>query len=223
MRRAFWAFVVTVGVLATAHRVSAQPLGDLRIYLARHGESASNVAGTVSGWTDSPLTAKGRSQAQDLARQLRTVPLDAIYASSLSRSRQTAETVAAGRLRVSVLPGLRERNWGAFTGKPAADSEYRRRRVLDDDEMDGGESRAMFFARVSAAIADIRRAHPRGAVLIVGHGATNQQVLRALLGLTADQAESINQANDEVYAVDLGEGHAPLLWKHVGIGNLGEL
>ena len=89
--------------------------------------------------------------------------------------------------------------------------------------MDGGETRAAFFARVSDVVAEIRRTHPRGAVLIVGHGATNQQVLRALLGLTAEQAEAINQANDEVYAVDLGAGHAPLLWKHVGPGNLGEL
>ena len=162
MRRLCLALVVLL--VATAQHVSTQPAGDLRIYIARHGESVTNVSGTVSGWTDVALTAKGREQARALAQQFRRVPLEAIYASSLSRSRLTAETVAAGRMRVTVLPDLRERNWGAFTGKPANDPEYRRRRVLEDDAMDGGETRAAFFARVSDVVAEIRRTHPRGAV-----------------------------------------------------------
>jgi broad specificity phosphatase PhoE len=194
----------------------------LRIYLARHGESEANLAGVSTGWTDSPLTARGRQQARELAEILKGIPLDAVYSSTLSRSRETAETAAGGR-RVQQLIGLRERNWGGFTGKPANDPEYLRRRAIEDDALDGGESRTMFYERVRDSVAEIRRQHPTGTVLVVAHAGTNQQILRSLLGLTADQAETIAQSNDEVYALDFLEGRPPLLWKLIRSRNLGDL
>jgi probable phosphoglycerate mutase len=194
----------------------------LRIYVARHGESTSNVAGVTTGWTDAPLTARGRRQARDLAASLRGTAFDAIYSSTSSRSRDTAQTVANGR-RVQALPALRERNWGRFTGRPGNDPEFLRRRAADNDDLDGGETRQAFYERVRGAVAEVRRQHPAGTVLIVAHGATNQQVLRALLGLTADQAEMVIQGNDEVYAVDFFPGRMPLLWKMIRAANLGDL
>ncbi|MEQ1760765.1 MAG: histidine phosphatase family protein [Vicinamibacterales bacterium] len=185
----------------------------LRIYVARHGESESNVAGTLTGWTDSRLTARGRQQAKELAAVLEGVRLNAIYSSTLSRSRDTATVVDGRARRVQALDGLRERNWGRYTGGAPGAPEFLRRRALDDDSLDGGESRAAFYQRVRASVTDIRRQNPVGNVLIVGHGATNQQVLRVLLDLTAEQAETIAQANDEIYALDFVEGRPPLLWK----------
>jgi len=86
---------------------------DLRIYLARHGQSEANAAHIVEGWTDTPLSANGRQQAHDLSEALQGVHLDATYSSTLSRSRDTAVIVAARR-RVESLPELRERNSGRF-------------------------------------------------------------------------------------------------------------
>jgi broad specificity phosphatase PhoE len=121
------------------------------------------------------------------------------------------------------MDGLRERNWGPFTGRPTTDPEYLRRRGLENDAMDGGESRETFYERVRTSMAEVRRQHPVGSVLVVGHGGTNQQILRVLLELGGDQAEMITQANDEVYALDVREGRPPLLWKLIRSKNLGDL
>jgi broad specificity phosphatase PhoE len=198
-----------------------RPATTLRIYLARHGESEGNVAGIATGWNDVRLTARGREQARELAEVVRGIRLDGVYASTLARSRDTAEIVASGRVRA--LAGLRERNWGRFAGGPSNDPEFLRRRTIADDAMDGGESASMFYDRVRETINEIRREHPSGAVLIVGHGATNQQIIRSLLTLTGAQAGTIVQANDEVYAIDLIAGRQPLLWKLIRTRTLGEL
>src|SRR5256885_9383277 len=67
------------------------------LYFVRHGESEANAAQVFAGQTDSPLTAKGREQAKVVARALRPVPFDRIVASTLSRTKDTAEQSAAGR------------------------------------------------------------------------------------------------------------------------------
>jgi broad specificity phosphatase PhoE len=218
--------VLLLALLLSSPAMLAQrppaPDEGVRIYVARHGESEANVAGVASGWSDVALTARGRQQARELADTMRGIPLDAIYSSTLSRSRETAETAAAGRA-VQALPGLRERNWGAFTMKPNTDPEYVRRRGIPGDSLDGGESAEQFYERVRGAVDEIRRQRSVGAILIVGHSATNTQILRALLDLTAAQVERVTQDNDEVYAVDLLPGRAPLLWKLIRNRTLNEL
>src|SRR5882762_9486073 len=87
----------------------AQAAGTLRLYIARHGETDWNLAHRLQGWTDRPLDDTGRRQAMELAESLKGVRLDAIYSSTLSRSRDTAQAVASGSLTVKSLPGLRER------------------------------------------------------------------------------------------------------------------
>jgi broad specificity phosphatase PhoE len=200
---------------------TAPPSSTLRIYLARHGESEGNLAGIATGWTDVRLTARGREQARELAEVLRGTRLDGVYASTLARSRDTAEIVSSGGVRA--LDGLRERHWGRFAGRPASDPEFIRRRAAEGDTMDGGESPDMFYERVRATVDEIRRQHSSGAILIVGHGATNQQIIRSLLTLTPAQAATIVQANDEVYAIELVAGRPPLLWKLIRPRTLGEL
>ena len=48
-------------------------------------------------------------------------------------------------------------------------------------------------------------------------------ILRALMKLSAEQAIGINQANDELYLIEIGPGERPLLWKMITEGNLKDL
>lgn len=201
----------------------AQAGGTLRLYVARHGQTDWNLAHRLQGWTDRPLDDTGRKQAIDLAETLRGVHLDAIYSSTLSRSRDTAQAVAGSSMMVKSLPGLRERNYGRFQGGSDTDPDYLKRVNAWDDAMDGGETLNQLLARVRESVEMIRREHPSGNVLIVAHRITNQMILRALLDLTPEQAVKIEQGNDEVYLVEFDPGAKPRLWKLVRGGNLGDL
>jgi broad specificity phosphatase PhoE len=87
---------------------------DVKIYVARHGQDIDNANGILNGHRDEPLTAMGRQQAKDVARNMleagfrfspsssSTTPssslsfttLSAIYSSPLRRARETAEIFA---------------------------------------------------------------------------------------------------------------------------------
>ena len=211
------------------HPVSAQSTGTLRIYLARHGETDWNAERRLQGTTDTPLNSKGRQQAAKLAERLKGIHLDAVYSSTLSRSRETAEIVRGG-VPLKSLAGLNERRiMGSSRGKrwigsdPVTEQEWRQRRRDPEDELDGGESLNQFYERVRTALGAIRSQHNSGAILIVGHSLTNQMILRALFGLTLQKATSIRQSNDELYLIELDAGNPPRLWKLITETNLGDL
>ena len=213
---------------ASESGVSGQAPATLRIYLARHGQTDWNVERRLQGSTDTPLNATGRQQAAQLAETLRGIRLDAVYSSTLSRSRETAE-IAHGSVPLTSLAGLAERRMGKFEGRrvdasdPATAAEYERRSVDPDDALDGGESLNQFFERVRTTINAIKGQHNAGSILIVGHGGTNRMILRALLALTAERANAIEQANDELYLIEIDAATAPRLWKLITDANFKDL
>lgn len=142
-----------------------------RFYFLRHGQTASNAAGTIGGATDLPLTAAGLAQADAAAEVLRGVPIGSIWCSPLLRARQTAGPVARMTgLTPILLPDLAERNWGVWEGQP-------RSVLVRDATPDGGESPHTFRARIRRGFAAITGPDP---VLIVGHSGTARE-LHALL------------------------------------------
>jgi broad specificity phosphatase PhoE len=64
-----------------------------RLLLVRHGETDWNAEGRLQGQTDRPLNDFGRRQARQLAEQLESEELEAIYSSDLARARETAKIV----------------------------------------------------------------------------------------------------------------------------------
>jgi 2,3-bisphosphoglycerate-dependent phosphoglycerate mutase len=205
-------------ILALGHPATGQSPAILRIYLARHGQTDWNAEHRLQGSTDTQLNGTGREQAVKLAERLRGVRLDAVYSSMLDRSRETAEIVR-GSVRLEILAGLNERRLGKFEGRradasdPVTESDYERRSQDPDDTLDGGESLTQFFERVRATVIGLRTQHPSGAILIVGHGGTNQMIVRTLLGLSADEAHWFEQANDELYLIELDSAQPVRLWK----------
>jgi probable phosphoglycerate mutase len=229
-RRIVLAVIVSLVPLAAAGqqagsddvRRSATGTGTLRIYLARHGETASNAERRVVGQLDEPLNQRGRQQAAALRDLLGGVPLDAIYSSPLSRSLDTAALVA-GERTVRVLDGLKERNQGSFQGLLADSAADFASRMRDPrDALGGGETTYQLAERVGTALGSIRRAHPAGAVLIVGHFLTNQMLMARLLNLPLERAMQINQGNDEVYLFELSGEHRRTL-KLLRPSQLGDL
>jgi probable phosphoglycerate mutase len=82
----------------------------MRLLLIRHGQTAANVRGELDTAAPGPgLTARGRAQAESVPSALLDVHPDAIFASTLIRTQQTAAPLArALDLPVAVLPGVHE-------------------------------------------------------------------------------------------------------------------
>ena len=137
------------------------------LLLARHGETDWNRELRVQGTSDTALNELGRSQAAELARQLEGAGIDVIYASDLSRARETAEIVAAvtGHA-VQLDPALRERDFGSWEGLTRGEIDAR----FADHEQHDGETYEEVRARVLAAANRIVAEHPGETVLVVSHG-----------------------------------------------------
>ena len=205
MTRCVMASICAAALVGAAPRSGADE--PLRLYLARHGQTDWNLAGRLQGSADIPLNTTGRAQAAMLGQALADVPLDAVYSS------ETAEIVH-GSVALTPLAGLNERRPGAFEGLPIS-PEYERRSRDPQDRLDGGESRSQFFARVRTTLEGILAHHRSGSILIVGHGGTNQMIVRALFGLSDDQAAAFQQANDELYLCEVVAGKPTRFWKLV--------
>ena len=209
-------------LLGASHAVSGQSPSVLRIYLARHGQTDWNADHRLQGATDTVLNGAGREQAAKLAERLRGLKMDAVYSSTLRRSQETANTIR-GSVPLEALAGLNERRLGMFEGRrvdatdPVTAREYARRSQEPDDTLDGGESLTQFFDRVRATVMAIRTGRASGTILIVGHGGTNQMIVRTLLDLSTQQAQSFEQANDDLYLIELGRGSPARLWKLIDL------
>ena len=154
----------------------------MNLILARHGESEWMVRGDEAGF-NSPLTDVGRQQARLLGRWLAANQegIDAIYASTLIRARDTAEIVAAElAMPVNFDHDLRE--FVVFYWDD--DGDYVPPYINDHAAPPAylAESYLPFKARVQGATRRIIEAHPEGTVLIVAHGGTVGTIVRCLLG-----------------------------------------
>ena len=120
MPRLLCLVVSAVLTVALAPPAAAQPDGVMTVTLVRHGESEANVAGIVATAVPGPpLTALGEQQAK-AAGVLHSDPVpDAVFASPLLRTRQTAQYLAddVGE-PVQIQDGLREVEGGVFEGLP---------------------------------------------------------------------------------------------------------
>lgn len=161
--------------------------GSTRMLAIRHGETAWNREARIQGQLDIPLNATGQAQAQRLALALVGEGIDVLYASDLSRARQTAAALAAQTgLELRLDAELRERSFGVFEGHswpeiaarwPAQSEAWRRRDA--DFGAPGGEVLQDFYSRSVAAFERIARAHPGQTVAVVTHGGVLDCLYRA--------------------------------------------
>ncbi|MFT3977521.1 MAG: 2,3-bisphosphoglycerate-dependent phosphoglycerate mutase [Sphingomonas bacterium] len=104
------------------------PHGIANLVVMRHGESVTNAANIFTGWSDPPLSPRGRAEATLVADRLRKVGLTPtrIFCSPLIR---VTETVAILRDMLDApdvpsmpLTALKERDYGALTGRNKDDA-----------------------------------------------------------------------------------------------------
>ncbi|BBX87802.1 histidine phosphatase family protein [Mycolicibacterium aubagnense] len=93
---------------------------NMTITFIRHGQSYGNTSGNIDTQVPGPvLTPDGQQQAKDIAAKLGDRNFDAIYASTMVRTQQTATPLSQYLgLPIQVLPGLQEIEAGKYEGTP---------------------------------------------------------------------------------------------------------
>jgi alpha-ribazole phosphatase/probable phosphoglycerate mutase len=179
------------------------------IYLIRHGETEDAEEKRYKGTIDVPLSEKGASQMQQVARHLyenyygkgKNRLISALYTSDLSRAFRSAEIIAQTfALKPIVLPSLRERNFGRWEGmsfdeiRHAYPEEFQawagnpvKFSPLDGETTFGARD------RVIPAVEEIVRNNRGNHVIIVTHGGVNRIILCHFLGIPLENIFRIEQ------------------------------
>lgn len=95
----------------------------MSILFIRHGSTSLNEGGPeherTRGWSEAPLSEKGRAEAQQAAEMAQHFPLKGIVTSDLNRAMDTAKAVAQYHPGVPVIPTAALRPWdvGDYTGQ----------------------------------------------------------------------------------------------------------
>jgi broad specificity phosphatase PhoE len=188
--------------------------GDFPVYFARHGETVFNIERRWQGsGNDSPLTARGREQAEKIATILGDLislshpPL--FIASPLGRARVTMEIILETLrlpLEHTVDKRLVEMDLGEWTGLLDSEVIANDKRRWDEREMDkwnvpipGGESYAMIAERVEDWFLSLTEE-----CVVVSHGGFGR-ILRGLYGgLSWQEISALDEPQDCVFRFQMG-------------------
>jgi 2,3-bisphosphoglycerate-dependent phosphoglycerate mutase len=195
--------------------------------------TAWNKERRFQGGMDIALDDEGVQQAALLGRHFQsheTRP-DVLIASDLGRAIATAQPIADHfALNILIEPLWRERHYGDFEGKNHQELEARyprefaqwKARDLHGSFPGGGESVAVFHARVASALAGVERLFSPSVrrVVVLTHGGVLGCAYRIALGLPPDDPIRVPIANTSINRLFLDESGETARW---GIRSWGEL
>lgn len=156
------------------------------VYFVRHGEADNPEKIKYGRLPGFPLTEKGRGEAQRAAEFLSDKGIQAIFASSLLRTKQTAEIIAQRlNLPVSYDDRLLEHDHGKYTGVPI--KEFKRMEYWRD----GGETLEQAGNRVLDFLDEIKSQNKYQTIAVISHGGPVVMAILNHAGKTVDDYDSI--------------------------------
>ncbi|MFQ5666056.1 MAG: 2,3-diphosphoglycerate-dependent phosphoglycerate mutase [Candidatus Binatia bacterium] len=177
------------------------------LVLIRHGESQWNLENRFTGWTDVPLTDKGREEARRAGEKIRHIHFDKAYTSVLQRAKETLDivlrTIGQQGIPVTCDQALNERHYGDLQGLNKAETarKYGKEQVhlwrrSYDVAPPGGESLQDTAARTlpyfdAHIVPDLRAGRN---VLVSAHGNSLRSIVMHLDRLSKAQVLELNIA-----------------------------
>lgn len=179
----------------------------MKLILTRHGQTIDNASGITMGHRNSPLTAKGRRQAEIKADilKIKYPNIKYIYTSDLGRCVETANVIAKNLKGSKIIKyeGLREVSFGIYEGMQYATIPNRPEGYFTD-AFPGGESNKDMAMRVISLINSIYdNNRNQAAILVVSHSGPIAAIM-ASYHREKLQAHIDNKIdNTEIYEIDL--------------------
>lgn len=190
------------------------------IGLLRHGPTAWNREKRIQGVSDTPLDPVFNPQPwrDTLATH---GPWDRVVSSPLRRARETARLLFS-ELTPEIAPGLREQDWGAWTGLTVAGLRRDHPGLIEAQEAlgwdftpPGGESRRQVLARALAAVEETVRGRDGERILMVTHLGVIKILLNHLLGSPFLPGASADVAKRALHLLALDDGELRVLSTNV--------
>lgn len=193
-------------------RTAARPRPTV-VLLVRHGQTPTTgkiLPGRALGLH---LSETGQGQAKAVGERIATLPkVEAIYASPLDRTKETAGAIAAARnMKVTLDKGLLEADIGDWTGldfKTVRKApEWKTVHAYPSGfRFPGGESFVEMQTRIVATMDRLRHAHPGQTIVAVSHADPIKAAVAHALGTHLDLFQRIVISPCSITAIAYGDG-----------------
>ncbi len=177
----------------------------MKLLVIRHGESEADLLDVHEGRADFALTERGHRQAEAMANYVAdNYNISRIYASTLTRARQTAQHLS-DKTGISIVfdENLMEFNNGFLAGLPRAVVREKYPEVPDlpiDKAVYGQESQVEFRQRAENALSRImNEAENDETIAVVSHGGMINQLYRSFFNMPVDCIYFFNTADTGIH------------------------
>lgn len=187
------------------------------LVLVRHATTAA-TGKRLGGWTPGVhLDDNGRAQAEAVAQRLASAPLEAIYASPLERTQETAKAIARPHgLRVRTRRGIEEVDYGAWTDKPLG--QLRRRKMWTTIQstpsrvtFPDGESIRGMQVRAVDVTEQLAADHAEETIALVSHADVIKAIVAHHLAMPLDAFQRLVVSPASITTLALPQTGAPVL------------
>lgn len=177
------------------------------LYIIRHGETEFNKTKRLQGrGINASLNAKGRLQADAVAAELQSYPIQKIVTSSLVRTHESAQPLAESKnINIESWAELDEMSFGDFEGEPFYEVldhlKYLQNEWSYGDTtipVPGGESPEEVYQRAAKKLIEIVENSTESHIAVFIHGRLIRILLSGLLGLGLQNMQEIEHENGSI-------------------------
>ena len=211
-------------------RPKSKPTPPTTVLYVRHGQTPTTGAVLPGRAKGLHLADAGKQQAEAVAERLRSLKqVDAVYASPLERTRETAAPIAKARgLKVTAEKGLLECDFGEWTGRQLKElmrlPEWSTvQRYPSGFRFPGGESFSEMQTRITGAVAGLVARHPGATLVCVSHADPIKAAVASALGTHLDLFQRIVISPCSVTTIAYGAGGPVVLNVNSTTGDLGSV
>jgi len=171
------------------------------IYFVRHGESEVNVQNYKYGDEKSPLTVRGREQAERIAKRCAKLPIDIIITSTMLRAQETGAAIARENpVPVEESDLLKERKSpSTLLGTDRYQEPLLSKRdawlrsfYVENERIEDGENFLLVRERAGKALEYLAK-RPENNILVVAHGFILRTMLARVIFGDSVNTEELKQ------------------------------